>query len=119
MKRIGSSSLIGLFLMGGLVGCEARVYAPRPAVYVEPAPVYAPPPAAVVTVGPPAPLVEVIPPAPGPGFVWVGGFHRWDGRGYVWVGGHYDRVPYGHHRWIAHHWEQGPHGWVLIEGRWD
>jgi hypothetical protein len=33
-----------------------------------------------VRVGPPAPIVEVRPVAPGPRYVWVDGYHRWNGR---------------------------------------
>lgn len=38
-----------------------------------------------VRVGPPAPIVERRPPPPERGYVWVGGYHRWDGARYVWV----------------------------------
>jgi hypothetical protein len=37
----------------------------------------------VVRVAPPPPIVERHPVAPGPRYVWVGGYHRWDGRRYV------------------------------------
>lgn len=47
----------------------------------------------VVRVGPPAPIVETRPVAPGPGFVWIAGYHRWDGGRYVWVPGRWDRPP--------------------------
>jgi hypothetical protein len=36
----------------------------------------------VVRVGPPAPIVEHRAVRPGAGYVWIGGFHRWDGRAY-------------------------------------
>jgi hypothetical protein len=38
-----------------------------------------------VQVGPPAPLVEHPGPRPHEGWVWVAGYHRWDGHGYVWI----------------------------------
>lgn len=44
-----------------------------------------------VRVGPPAPIVERRPPPPERGFVWIGGYHRWDGERYVWVPGRWDR----------------------------
>ena len=39
----------------------------------------------VVRVGPPAPIVEHYGPPPHPGYVWIAGYHRWDGARYVWV----------------------------------
>jgi hypothetical protein len=33
----------------------------------------------VVRIGPPAPIVERRGPPPGAGYVWIGGYHRWDG----------------------------------------
>ena len=41
----------------------------------------------VVRVGPPAPIVEHYGPPPHPGYVWISGYHRWDGQRYVWVHG--------------------------------
>ena len=35
-----------------------------------------------VRVGPPAPIVETRVVAPGPGYVWIPGYHAWDGRAY-------------------------------------
>ncbi len=44
----------------------------------------------VVRIGPPPPpRHEFVPVAPGPGYVWVPGFHQYDGRAYAWVPGHY------------------------------
>jgi|SRR5580658_3836140 hypothetical protein len=39
----------------------------------------------VVRVAPPHPLVEERVIAPGPGYVWIAGYHRWDGAAYVWT----------------------------------
>ncbi|MFC5863107.1 hypothetical protein ACFPT7_12445 [Acidicapsa dinghuensis] len=72
----------------------------------------------VVRVGPPAPIVERRPVAPGPGFVWIDGYHRWDGARYVWVPGRWDRPPRPHARWVPHRWEHRHDGWVLVEGHW-
>jgi hypothetical protein len=50
----------------------------------------------VVRLGPPPPRhVENVPARPigHPAWVWVPGFHRWDGRSYVWVPGHYVEPP--------------------------
>jgi hypothetical protein len=67
---------------------------------------------------PPAAQVEVVPASPGPEYVWVEGYHRWDGRAYVWVGGHYDRPPRRGARWERAHWEDRGRRHVWIEGAW-
>jgi hypothetical protein len=72
----------------------------------------------VIRVGPPAPIVEHPAPAPGPGFVWVSGYHRWDGQRYVWVPGRWDRPPRPHARWVAAHYAHRRGGWVFVEGHW-
>jgi hypothetical protein len=71
-----------------------------------------------VRVGPPAPVVEHPGPPPGAGFVWIAGYHRWDGAHYVWVPGHYDRAPHPGARWVPHRWVHRHDGWVLVEGHW-
>ncbi|MGA2728737.1 MAG: hypothetical protein ABSE96_13060 [Terracidiphilus sp.] len=71
-----------------------------------------------VRIGPPAPIVEHPGPPPGAGFVWVGGYHRWDGARYIWVPGHYDHPPRPHAVWVQHHWVHRHGGWVLVEGHW-
>jgi hypothetical protein len=69
-------------------------------------------------VGPPAPIVEARPVVPGPGFVWVDGYYRWDGRAYVWVPGRWLRAPHARARWIPGHWVHDRRGWYFVEGRW-
>jgi hypothetical protein len=71
-----------------------------------------------VRVGPPAPIVEHRPVAPGRGYVWIGGYHRWDGGRYVWVPGRWDRPPREHAVWVPHRWVHRHGGWVLVEGHW-
>lgn len=71
-----------------------------------------------VRVGPPAPLVEHHGPRPHPGYVWVDGYHRWDGQRYVWVHGYWGRPPHPGAVWVPHHWVHRRGGWVLIEGHW-
>jgi hypothetical protein len=72
-----------------------------------------------VKIAPPAPVVETRVVAPGPGYVWVGGFHRWDGHAYVWVPGHWAQPPRPHAVWVAGHWVHHPHhGWYWKEGHW-
>jgi len=72
----------------------------------------------VVRVAPPAPIIERRPIAPGPGYVWVGGFHRWDGARYVWVGGHWMMPPRRGGVWVAGHWRDTPGGYMWVEGHW-
>jgi hypothetical protein len=81
-----------------------------------------PPPEGVVVEAPPPPppvIVEAPPPAPGPEFVWIGGYHHWNGYRYVWVRGRYERRPHPRARWVAPHWEARGRGHVWIGGRWD
>jgi hypothetical protein len=79
----------------------------------------------VVVEGPPpatpAPQAETVPPSPGLEFMWVGGYHRYDGptHRYVWVGGRYERRPHPGAQWKAAHWEPRGHQHVWIEGNWD
>ncbi len=72
----------------------------------------------VIRIGPPAPIVERPGPRPGAGFVWIGGYHRWDGGRYVWVPGRWDRPPRPHARWVAPHYTHRRGGYVFVEGHW-
>jgi len=72
----------------------------------------------VIRVAPPAPIVERRPPPPARGYVWIGGFHRWDGARYVWVPGRWDRPPRPHAVWVPAHYAHRHGGYVLIEGHW-
>jgi len=72
----------------------------------------------VVAVRPPAPIVETRPVRPGRNFIWIGGYHRWDGRAYVWVPGRWEAPPRPGARWVAHRWVRRGHGWVMVEGHW-
>jgi hypothetical protein len=72
----------------------------------------------VVQVAPPRPVVETRGPAPGAGYVWVGGYHQWNGSAYVWVPGRWDRPPHPGAHWVAHRWVHRHDGWVLNEGHW-
>ena len=71
-----------------------------------------------VRVGPPAPIVETRIAAPGPGYVWVPGFYRWEGRDYLWVAGHYELPPRARARFVQGHWQHDRQGWYYVEGRW-
>ena len=71
-----------------------------------------------VRVGPPAPIVETRIVAPGPGYVWIPGYHTWDGRAYVWRPGRWDRRPRANAVWVPARWVRDRRGWYLIEGHW-
>lgn len=71
-----------------------------------------------VKVPPPPLIVETAPVAPSPRHVWIGGYHRWDGRAYVWNPGRYEIPPRRHTRWVAGHWAQHRNGHYWVEGRW-
>ena len=60
-----------------------------------------------------------MPPPPGPEFLWVAGYHRWDGHRYVWTGGRYERRPHANARFEPAHWEARGRGKVWIEGHWN
>jgi len=53
-----------------------------------------------IRIGPPPPVVEHYGAPPRPGWVWVGGFHRWNGARYVWTPGHYAAPPRPGVRWV-------------------
>jgi WXXGXW repeat (2 copies) len=71
-----------------------------------------------VRIGPPAPVVERAVVAPGPGYVWLPGYYRWDGRAYVWVPGRHVLPPRPRAVWVPGHWAQERRGWFWVEGRW-
>jgi hypothetical protein len=71
-----------------------------------------------VHIGPPRPLVERRGPAPGRGYVWIPGYHRWDGRTHIWVPGRWELAPRPRAHWVAHHWVKRRGGWVFVEGHW-
>jgi WXXGXW repeat (2 copies) len=68
---------------------------------------------------PPALIVETHPVAPAAGYVWVPGYHRWDGGAYLWVGGRWELPPQGHTRWVSGSWRHHKtHGWYWTDGHW-
>ena len=71
-----------------------------------------------VRVGPPAPIVEVRPVAPGPRYVWVNGYHRWDGRAYAWVPGKWVLPPRARAVWVPGRWVHASRGYYWVDGRW-
>jgi hypothetical protein len=72
----------------------------------------------VVRVAPPRAMVEHRPVRPGPNYVWINGYHRWDGNAYRWEGGRWEMPPRHHAVWVAPRWEHRHGGYVFVEGRW-
>ena len=94
-RKMLMGSALGLMLTMGAMGAEV-----------------------IVRVAPPAPIVERRPVAPGPRYVWIAGYHRWDGHAYAWVPGRWELPPRPHARWVAHRWVHRHGGWVMVEGHW-
>ena len=42
----------------------------------------------------------------------------WSGGQYVWIGGQYAERPAPSANWVPGYWQQGPNGWIWVEGRW-
>jgi hypothetical protein len=72
----------------------------------------------IVRIAPPALVVEHRPPPPDRGYVWIDGYHNWDGTRYVWVPGRWDRPPHPGQRWVAHRWVHRGDHWEMREGHW-
>jgi len=71
-----------------------------------------------IRIGPPPPVYERRGPTPGRGYVWVGGYHRYEGDHYTWNPGRYERPPHEHGRWVQQRWVHRHNGWVMVEGHW-
>jgi hypothetical protein len=73
----------------------------------------------VIRVAPPPPArVGVVGRAPGPGYVWVPGYQRWNGRGYVWVAGRWARPPRPGVIWVQPSYVHRGSTWVFHQGYW-
>ena len=72
----------------------------------------------VVRIGPPPPVYEHRGPPPDRGYVWIAGYHRYEGDHYVWTPGRWDRPPREHQRWVAHRWVHRGDHWEMQEGHW-
>jgi hypothetical protein len=72
----------------------------------------------VVKVAPPRAIVEHRSARPSPGHVWIGGYHKWDGRAYVWEPGRWEAPPRPHAVWVAPRWNHRHDGYVFVEGHW-
>lgn len=95
-------TLLLMSLMAGCVVVPAHRYYSRDVVMVEP----------------PAPRVEVVGVAPYPGYIWLGGYWRWNGNRHEWIEGHW-QAPRPGYRWAPHHWVHERNGWYLSEGHWE
>ncbi len=71
-----------------------------------------------VRVAPPPPVVERPYAAPGRGFVWVPGYHRWNGHAYIWTGGRWVLPPRPAAVWVPGRWDRGPSGYHWMPGHW-
>jgi hypothetical protein len=71
-----------------------------------------------VRVGPPRRVIETRGPMPNRGYVWVPGYHAWDGNRHYWVAGRWERPPRARARWVEHRWVKRRGGYVLVEGHW-
>lgn len=90
-------------IFAGLLGLSAAAYAAE----------------VIVRVAPPAPQsVVVLGRAPGPKYVWIGGYHTWNGNRYVWVAGRWALPPRGMTVWVAPRWAPRKGGYVFVAGRW-
>ena len=72
----------------------------------------------VIRVGPPPPVVEHYGPRPHPGYVWVGGYHRWDGGRYNWTPGYWAAPPRPRAVWVPGRYDHRRDGYVFREGHW-
>ena len=72
----------------------------------------------IVRTAPPRDIAERRPPSPGRDYVWIPGYHNWDGHSHVWVAGRWEQPPHAHARWERHRWVRRDGGYVLVEGRW-
>src|SRR2546426_940874 len=95
--RIVRTALLGLFLLAGMIAVAQTIVRIAP-----------PPPARVGVVGV----------APGAGYVWIGGYQRWNGSGYVWVPGRWVRPPRAGVIWVSPRWVASGGGWVFHKGYW-
>jgi WXXGXW repeat (2 copies) len=73
----------------------------------------------IIRIAPPPPVqVAVIGRAPASGYVWIGGYQRWNGNGYVWVPGRWVRPPRAGVIWVGPRYGRSGSGWVFYKGYW-
>jgi hypothetical protein len=104
MTRMRTAGPLAGLLFGG-IALLAACGGPRRTVVYVPA-------------GPPAEVVETQTPAPGPNYVWIAGYHTWNGTAYVWTPGHWERSPAPGEVWVPGHWRHNYNGWYWVPGHW-
>lgn len=72
----------------------------------------------VIKVRPPAVRVEHRGARPSKEHVWVGGYHKWDGKAYAWEGGKWEKPPQAHAVWVAPKYTHEKDGYRFSEGHW-
>lgn len=72
----------------------------------------------VVRIGPPPPVVERYGPPPRPGYVWQGGYQRWNGQRYIWAPGHWGRPPRPGAVWVPGNYDRWHRGYRYHPGYW-
>src|ERR1700722_2090470 len=97
-------TLTSALTLAGLMVIAAACAAPQGRLYVR--------------LGPPAPLIETRIVAPGPGYVWVPGYHVWNGAAYVWRPGAWVIAPHPRAEWVPGRWQRDRRGWYFAEGHW-
>ncbi len=71
-----------------------------------------------IRIGPPPPIVEHYGPPPRPGWIWQGGYHRWDGQRYVWTPGHWGQPPRPGAIWVRDRYYRRGGGYYYRHGYW-
>ena len=71
-----------------------------------------------IRIGPPPSMHEDRGRAPERGYVWINGYHRYEGDHYVWTAGRWERPPRQGQRWVAHRWVHHGDHYEMQEGHW-
>ena len=71
-----------------------------------------------IRIGPPHRVYEDRGRPPERGYVWTGGYHRYDGDHYVWTPGRWQRPEHPGQRWVAHRWRHRGDHYEMQEGHW-
>jgi hypothetical protein len=71
-----------------------------------------------IRIAPPPLRYEVPRRRPSPAYVWIKGYHRWNGRTYVWVPGYWTRPPRPRAVWVPGRWQHHRRGWYWVRGHW-
>ena len=71
-----------------------------------------------IRIGPPHRVYEDRGRPPERGYVWTGGYHRYEGDHYVWTPGRWQRPEHPGQRWVAHRWRHRGDHYEMQEGHW-